>query len=177
MVKMIGIFILAGWLFSFQNLKPVDSESAIKFRIKNFGGTVMGSFKGVEGNIVFDPSDLSKASFDVTVDVNSINTGIDLRNKDLKQEKYFNLSKYPKIRMASTKVTKDNKGEHTYLFTGELTIKGTKKEIRFPFTTSQVKGGTMFKAEFPLNRRDFNVGGSSISLSDNLTVSLAVLGK
>jgi hypothetical protein len=35
----------------------------------------------------------------------------------------------------------------------------------------------LFEGEFPLNRRDFNVGGGSITMSDNLTVTLKVLSK
>ena len=80
-----GLMLLA----QFQTMKPVDEGSAVKFRIKNFGGTVIGSFKGLNGTIHFNPSDLSSAAFDVTVDVNTINTGIDMRNNDLKKEKYF----------------------------------------------------------------------------------------
>ncbi|WP_336514023.1 YceI family protein [Pollutibacter soli] len=173
LIATIGLFILT----QSQNMKPVDEGSAVKFRIKNFGGTVIGSFKGLNGTMHFNPADLSSASFDVTVDVNTINTGINMRNNDLKEEKYFDVKNFPKIRLVSSKITKAKDGVNSFEFTGELTIKGTKKTIQFPFTTSQANGGTMFKAEFPLNRRDFNVGGSSISLSDNLTVSLAVLGK
>lgn len=164
-------------LTQLQTMKPVDEGSAVKFRIKNFGGTVIGSFKGLSGTMHFNPSDLSSAAFDVTVDVNTINTGIDMRNNDLKKEKYFDVKNFPGIRLVSSKVTQGKGGANSFEFSGELTIKGTKKNIQFPFTTSQSNGGTLFKAEFPLNRRDFNVGGSSISLSDNLTVSLAVLGK
>ena len=173
MIASLGFFILT----QSQNMKPVDDGSEVKFRIKNFGGTVIGSFKGLNGTMHFNPSDLSSASFDVTVDVNTINTGIDMRDKDLKKEKYFDVKKFSKIRLVSSKITSGKGGANNFEFTGDLTIKGTKKTISFPFTTSQAKGGTIFKAEFPLNRRDFNVGGSSISLSDNLTVSLAVLGK
>lgn len=173
LITALGFFFLT----QSQTMKPVDDGSEVKFRIKNFGGTVIGSFKGLSGTINFNPSDLSSAAFDVTVDVNTINTGIDMRDKDLKKEKYFDVNKFSKIRLVSAKITSGKSGANSFEFTGDLTIKGTKKTISFPFTTSQARGGTIFKAEFPLNRRDFNVGGSSISLSDNLTVSLAVLGK
>jgi polyisoprenoid-binding protein YceI len=38
-----------------QSLVPNDAGSAIKFAIKNFGITVNGSFKGLKGNISFNP--------------------------------------------------------------------------------------------------------------------------
>ncbi len=177
MIKLIAFLPGIFFLLQVQSLKPVDDGSAVKFRIKNFGGTVIGSFKGLSGNIKFNPSNPSESSFDVSVDVNTINTGIDLRNSDLKKEKYFDIKNHPKIKLVSTKIAKNDNVQDGFIFTGELTIKGIKKTIQFPFTTSPGNGGTVFKAEFPLNRRDFDVGGSSISLSDNLTVSLAVLGK
>lgn len=37
-------------------IKPIDDKSTIDFAIRNFGIRVSGSFKGVEGNIQFDPA-------------------------------------------------------------------------------------------------------------------------
>ena len=58
-----------------------------------------------------------------------------------------------------------------------LTIKGTTKEISFPFKATAKGDDYLFEGEFPLNRRDFNVGGGSLTMSDHLTVSLKVLSK
>ena len=126
---------------------------------------------------MFDTEKTETSVFDVTVDVNSINTGIRMRDTDLKKEKYFHAEKFPLIRLTSTSVKKDGSIKDGYKFNGTVVIKGIKKEISFPFTATSQGQGYLFKGSFPLNRRDFNVGGSSISLSDNLTVTLAVLAR
>ena len=159
-----------------ETLKPVDEGSTVRFSIKNFGSNVTGSFKGLAGKIQFDADNPNASTFDVTVEVKTINTGNNLRDSDLKKEKYFNMDKFPEIRVVSTSIKKEG-GKDAYLFTGTITIKGVNKEIKFPFTASTQKDGYLFKGDFPLNRRDFKVGGSSISLSDDLKVSLAVFGK
>lgn len=51
-----------------------DAESKVGFTIKNMGIDVNGTLKGLNGKIQFDPKNLNKSSFDVTVDVNTINT-------------------------------------------------------------------------------------------------------
>ena len=57
-----------------QNLTPSDADSKISFVIKNMGVNVDGSLKGLKGKMSFDPKKLSSSQFDVTVDVNTINT-------------------------------------------------------------------------------------------------------
>ena len=64
-----------------------------------------------------------------------------------------------------------------YTLTGTLTIKNTAKEISFPFIYSVSNGNPTFKGQFQINRRDFKVGGSSLTLADNLMVFLSVTSK
>lgn len=153
---------------------PSDAGSSIKFKIKNLGISVSGSFTGLKGKIQFDPANLGASSVEATVDASSVNTGIDLRDDHLRKEEYFNVKNYPQIRFVSTKITKSNKAG-IYLVVGNLTIRNVTKENSFPFTASLQNGGYLFKGEFKINRRDFNVGGNSFTLSDKLTVQLSVL--
>ncbi len=159
-----------------QQLSAVDQESEIKFRIKNLGIGVNGSFRGLEGKLEFDPQNLSSSSFVAGIDVNSVNTGIKMRDNHLRSSDYFDVTDFPKIKFVSTKVTASDK-EGTYLVFGKLTIKNTTKDISFPFTTSSESNGIRFKGEIKLNRRDYGVGGYNISLSDKLTVFLSVFAK
>ena len=159
-----------------QALLPVDKESKVKFSIRNLGMNVTGSFTGLEGKISFDEKNLGVSSFEATVDVNTINTGIGARNNHLRKEEYFDVKNFPRIRLVSTKVTASNKAGTYFLF-GKLTIKNTTLDISFPFTATPQDGGYLFNGEFKLNRRDYGVGGSSFTISDNLTVNLAVLAK
>jgi polyisoprenoid-binding protein YceI len=161
---------------SAQNYQPVDQSSNVKIRIKNLGSNVTGTFSGLEGNIHFNASDPSNASFRIAIDANTVNTGINARDNHLRKEEYFNVAQYPKISFVSRRITNSGKpGE--YLLTGDLTIKGTTKEISFPFTVTSKNDGLLFSGECKLNRRDFKVGGSSVVMSDNVLVSLNIFAQ
>jgi polyisoprenoid-binding protein YceI len=155
-----------------QSYSPNNAQSSISFKIKNLGITVDGSFAGLNGTINFDPSQLSSSKFEVAVDAASIDTGIELRNKHLKKEEYFDVKTYPQIKFVSTKIETGSEGKFTV--NGKLTIKNITKEIKFDFTTTRTDGGLLFVGEFPLNRRDYKVGGGSFSMADELKVFLSV---
>lgn len=159
-----------------QSYIPSDNGSNVKFKIKNLGVNITGSFSGLAGKIQFDPANLASSSFEATIEVSSINTGIDMRDNHLRQEEYFDAKNYPTIKFVSTKVTPSNKSGILYIF-GRLTIKNITREISFPFKTTAQEGGYVFSGEFKINRRDFKVGGSSITLGDNLTVLLSVFAQ
>jgi polyisoprenoid-binding protein YceI len=155
--------------------KPVGNGSSVLFKIKNFGFNVSGSFTGLLGKIMFDPEKMADAVFDVSVDVNSVNTDNEMRDDHLRKFTYLNAKDYPRIRLLSTKITTTGK-KGTFLFLGQLTIRNHTKEVSFPFTAEASGGGYLFKGVFTVNRRDFEVGGTS-TISDNLEVSLNVLAR
>jgi polyisoprenoid-binding protein YceI len=169
MILSFGIPVLA------QEYKPTDTGSAVQFEIKNFGINTNGSFGGLDGKIVFDPKNVAGASFDVSIDAATINTGYARRDDHLNKESYFDVEKYPRIRLVSTGVTGPDKSGH-YILNGKLTIKATTKDVSFPFVVTTLGDDLIFKGDFPLNRRDFDVGGSS-PISNDLRVSLTVLAK
>ena len=157
-----------------QSLEPKDESSLVAFKIKNFGVLVDGIFTGLKGKIIFNPSNLVTSSFDVSINSNSVNTGIDMRDNHLRKPDYFDVKQYPLIRFVSTKV-EVGKNSSEYLVTGHITIKKKTIEIKIPFTALPQPDGYLFEGKFSMNRRDFNVGGSSFSMADNLLVSLKVL--
>jgi polyisoprenoid-binding protein YceI len=89
--------------------------------------TVRGTFTKVGGVVVDDPSDRSKASVDVTIDANSLDTRVDMRDKDLRSEHYFEVAKYPTITFKSKRVEAAGAGK--LKVTGDLTMHGVTKEV------------------------------------------------
>jgi polyisoprenoid-binding protein YceI len=158
-----------------QVLIPIEDQSSIKFRIKNLGFNVTGSFKGLQGKINFNPDNLTASAMDVTVLAKSVNTGIDMRDNHLRKEEYFDVRNFPFIRFVSTKITPSSKSGTLFMF-GKLTIKNVTREISFPFTAVPQQDGFLFTGEFRINRIDFGVGESS-AVADNLTVLLKVFAK
>ncbi|MBL0358024.1 MAG: YceI family protein [Chitinophagaceae bacterium] len=156
-----------------QIYNAVDAGSEVKFSIRNFGLTVNGSFKGLEGKISFDPASITAASFNVSMEAATVNTGNGSRDRHLKKDDYFDVAKYQKLLFLSSKVTAAA-GAGNYMRQGSLTIKGITKQVSFPFTATAAANGYRFSGQFKINRSDFKVGGGSWVLSDELTVSLNV---
>lgn len=149
-----------------QNALKIVSSS-ITFKIKNAGLTVNGSFGGFTGDINFNPELYKQAKMKASVDVNTISTGIAARDKHLKKEEYFDAVKFPTITMVSSFFGKEGNQFNGYF---KLTIKGVTKDIVIPFTFDN----NIIKGEFTLNRKDFNVVGSSIIMSDEVKISIQI---
>jgi len=97
-----------------------------------------------------------------------------MRDNDLQGEKYFNSDKYKVIEVASTKLY--HKGTQ-YAGMFNVTIKGVTKQVEIPFEFKQSGNEAEFTGSFPLNRRDFGVGGRTLTMSDNLTVNIHIKAK
>ncbi len=160
---------------AFAQLHPVAKESGIQFIIKNFGFKTGGTLGAPEGDIIFSPDDPGKSSFRVTVNTESINTDNNSRDEHLRAEDYLDVKDYPQIRFVSSSVRATGKNGE-YEATGTLTIKNKTKEIHLPFTAEKNGNGFLFKGSFKMNRRDYDVGGSS-TLSNELTVIINVLAQ
>lgn len=148
--------------------KPVSAS--VTFKIKNAGIMVDGNFTGLIGTVSFDPEHLSTSSIEASVNSASINTGIELRNKHLKKEEYFDVEKYPTISMKSTSFEKQSDG--TYKGHFQLTIKGVTKEVIVPFTYTVTGNNAVFKGSFKIIREDYGVGGNSLTMADEVTINL-----
>jgi polyisoprenoid-binding protein YceI len=156
-------------------LQLSNNDSKVEFKIKNLGFKVSGTFSGLDGSIHFDSQNPTEATFDVTVDANSVSTGIDMRDSHLRNDSYFDVKRYPRIRLMSTKITNSNKKGVLFFF-GNLTIKNQTKAISFPFTAESQGAAYLFQGAFKINRKDFDIGGTS-TISDELEVSLHVITK
>ncbi len=155
-----------------QNWKPVTA--AITFKIKHsLGATADGSFKGFAGTILFDPMNLTTASIKATIDAKSINTGINMRDNGMRSEEYFNVEKFPKISMTSTKFEKTIK-ENEYIGFFNLSIKNVTKNIKIPFTFVQTGTQAAFKGTFTINRIEYGVGEKSALLGDTATITIVI---
>src|SRR5262245_3295660 len=107
MVLILRLFLSVSLLS--QYLTPVDSASAVPFKIKNLRFNTGGSFSGLAGTINFSPDNPDGCSFDVHIDANTVNTDNDMRDGHLRGEDYFDVKNHPQIRFVSQKVTGSKK--------------------------------------------------------------------
>lgn len=167
------VFCICFFLSKGQTYKPSGQSSSVKFAIKMLGSEVTGTLTGLDGSVTFDPNALSTSSIDVKVEAASINTGVEMRDEHLRKEEFFNVSQYPTIQFISSKIVMANR-KNTWFVYGSLKIKGVSREISFPFTAIPYESGYWLNGQFRINRRDFSVGGSSITLSNNVVITLNV---
>jgi polyisoprenoid-binding protein YceI len=145
------------------------TKAKISFELKNLGIKTGGVIGGVQGNIAFDPAKLATSKIEATADVNTINTDNDMRDEHLKKDDYFDVEKYPKMSLSSVSFKKNSGNAFTGQF--NITIKGITKPVEVPFTYATAATGNLFKGSFKINRKDFKIGGNSMTMSDDVTIN------
>ena len=153
-------------------VKHTVTKSTITFQIKNLGFNTRGSFSGLHGDIQFDPANLGSSSIASSVDVSTLNTDNNMRDEHLKSDSYFDATKYPQITMRSVSLKHKNGDNYTGVF--NLTIKGKALPVDVPFTYTATGNVALFKGSFKIKRTDFGIGGSSLSMSNDVTVNVDV---
>ncbi|MEE3955049.1 YceI family protein [Peribacillus frigoritolerans] len=109
------------------------THSAIEFSVKHMMiAKVKGSFNKFEASILANPSDLTTAEIDFTVDVASIDTRNADRDNHLRSVDFFDVEKKPTLTFKSTKIVKTDEDE--YDVTGNVTLNGVTQEETFSIT-------------------------------------------
>jgi polyisoprenoid-binding protein YceI len=106
-------------------LDPVHSH--IGFSVRHMMVShVRGQFRGVTGTLTLDRDNLAASRVDVTIDVATLNTHVDDRDKHLLSADFFDVANHPKITFVSKSV--QAKGDDLKV-TGDLTIRGTTHSV------------------------------------------------
>jgi len=138
-------------------------HSNVQFKIRHMMiANVNGTFGKVKGVVRIDETDMAQSAVDVTIEINSINTGVAKRDEHLKSNEFFDAAKYPTMTFVSGKVTQIGKGQLKLL--GILTIHGISREVVLDVDgpTSEIKdpmGNTRCgaSATTKINRTDFGL--------------------
>ncbi len=150
----------------------IDSEKAmVKFSLTAHGQELIGNFKVAKGIIKFDENDLANSSIDCSIDITTINTGIEARDKHLQSKGFFGAATSPICKFTSTKIEKTATG---FTATGNLLLKQTTKEIILPFTYEGTKTSGTFKGSFRIKRSDYAIGEGDDDIGDEVTISLDI---
>jgi len=153
-----------------QNTYTLDKDHArLSFSALHFGiSHIEGNFKLFNATVLSTKKDFSDISIEMTADVKSINTDVEMRDNDLKSSQWFDAEKYPTMTFKSTSFKKliDNH----YKLKGNITIHGVTKPIEFdvsfngkgqnPFSKMYSLG---FTISGKLNRLDFGIGGAPLA--------------
>jgi polyisoprenoid-binding protein YceI len=167
------------------------AHTAAGFAVKHLMiSTVRGQFKGVTGTVNWDDQDITKSTVDVTIDATTVDTSEPNRDKDLKSDKFFDVTKYPTMTFKSKKVEQVSSGK--LKVTGDLTIHGTTKEVVLdvegpsaPVKDPWGNTRTAISATTKVNRQDYgvkwnaNMDGGGVVVGDdvNITIDLEMVKK
>jgi len=142
------------------NIDPAHSTA--QFTVRHLGiSNVTGNFTKVTGSIVLNEKDITQSQVSASIDVSSVDTRVEARNKDLKSPNFFDVEKYPTIEFKSKRIVS---GGGKLQVIGDLTIHGATREV-----TLDVDGPTPeladpwgnsrrgISATTTINRKDFNL--------------------
>ena len=142
------------------NIDPAHSTA--QFTVRHLGiSNVTGSFTKVTVTVVLNDRDITQSEVSAAIDVNSIDTRVEARDKDLKSPHFFEVEKYPTIEFKSKKIVSSG-GKLQVI--GDLTIHGTTRDVRLdvdgPTPELTDPWGNLrrgISATTAINRKDFNL--------------------
>jgi len=102
-------------------------HSSIGFQIRHLFSNVPGKFDDFTGTIQFDEANPEQSSVEVNIKTASIDTGVKMRDDDLRSPNFFDAEKYPETAFKSKSVKAT--GNNTFDVTGDLTMHGVTKEV------------------------------------------------
>ncbi len=143
------------------------AHSKVGFAITHMMLTeVDGGFKNFDAKLTGKP-DMTDAQFEMTADVNSINTDNEMRDGHLKGDKWFDAAKFDKVSFKSTGFQKVSGNK--YKLMGNLTMHGVTKPVMLdatvlgPVVNKNREGKEItkvgIKTSGQIKRSDFGVGG------------------
>ena len=172
---------MTGYVAGTWVIDPIHSE--VGFSVRHLMvSKVRGRFEKFEGEIVTG-DDILETTANLTVDLNSINTGNADRDNDLRSANYFEVDKYPTMtyRVLDLRAHGDK-----YVADGELTVKDQTNpvplQVEFHGISPDPWGGTRagLSVTGEINRKDFGITfdmpmeGGGLVVGDKIKIDLEI---
>jgi polyisoprenoid-binding protein YceI len=158
-----SLLLLSPAVSSAVQYKVDPAHTAVTFQVRHLFSKVNGRFDKFAGKIDFDPAQPEKTRVEGSIDVASINTNEEKRDKHLRSKDFFQVEKYPQITFASTGVSDVDMAKKTGKLHGNLTIRGVEKPVVLDVVFlgagkdpwGNVRAG--FTAKTTINRKDYGL--------------------
>ncbi len=162
-------------------------HSEIFFSWDHAGVSVQsGEFLDFSGILTFNPDKLSLSTIDVTIQADSVHTGVPRLDYELKGKSFFSTREHPEITFKSTSVRRT--GKNTADVTGDLTIRGITNPVTLAvdlvhngahpigklFPSSYSGNWLGFHATTSVNRSDFDMRKYTPITSNRIQISINV---
>lgn len=159
-----------------------------RFEAKHLGiAFVDGQFKKLDGKVVTSSdNDFNNAKVNFNIDVNSIDTRVEMRDNHLKSDDFFSAEKFPTMKLSNATLSGKN-GKFT--LTGDLTIRDVTKKVAFNvvqnngiITDPWGKTRAGFTATTTINRFDYGInyadklpsGVFAVAPEINITINVEI---
>ncbi|MDD7909044.1 YceI family protein [Pseudovibrio exalbescens] len=120
------------------------SHANIAFTYNHLGySTTDGRFGSWEGKLLIDEENPENSTVNITIDVNSLDTFWEARDKHLLSADFFNAEAHPQATFVSTNV--ERTGETELKVTGDLTINGQTQETVLNVNVNKIAEHPMLK--------------------------------
>jgi polyisoprenoid-binding protein YceI len=141
------------------------AHSTIEFAVKHMMfTTVRGRFKSFTGTVRADERDPDGSRVDVTIEAESIDTGVADRDAHLRSADFLDVENHPRIIFRSTQVDgAHKKSGDRFTVAGELEIRGTRVPVTLEATFEGIgkdpwgKQRAGFSARTEIDRRDWGL--------------------
>lgn len=152
---------------------PVDytldlTRSSLKFSFKQDGAENQGRFRKYDVALRFVEGNLQASKLDVTIQLDSLDTGDEQRDGEMKGVNGFNVAKFPEAKFHASRISMVSAGRYEAI--GKLTLHGVTKDIRVPlsFRTANEKAGpaAYITGRAGFNRLDYGVGQGQYKATD-----------
>jgi polyisoprenoid-binding protein YceI len=163
------------------NVYTIESNHAsVVWFANHFGfSNPSGKFTDISGSVTFDEANPGQSLVEVTINTNSLVTGLAKFDQHLKSSDFFDVEKYPTAKFVSKKikVTGKNKAK----IEGQLTLHGFTKSVTLdtkfnkaginPINQLQTIG---FSATAVINRSEFGLDYAVPGVSDKVNLTIEI---
>ncbi len=153
---------------------------------------ITGISNAVKGKVTFDVADIKSLKGTVSIPVETIKTGIDLRDEHLRSDNWLDATSYPEVtfvikKVGDVKVSTDNKLQAKV--TGDFSTHGVTKEVVADVTMTYLDASEQTKqrapgdllgvqAKFNIVLSDYEVENMIVGqkVADNIEINVNIVG-
>lgn len=155
-----------------------DPSSRLDFTGVQAGAEFKGVFHKFSAAVDFAPEALDSSHFDVQIDLNSVDSKDNDRDKTIRGPDIFDIAHFPTAHYVTRSFTKTATG---YSASGSLTLHGVTKDVPIDFQFVPGGDGAKLDGTAKLKRLDFGVGQgdwkSTEWIADAVKVSFSLVLK
>lgn len=156
-----------------------NTHSFVEFNYNHFGYSNPSGKWLANGTINLDDKDVAKSKVDITIQVESIVTGVPALDHHLLSADFFDAEKYPTATFVSSKITDVKHKGKSFKLVGDLTLHGVTKPVTLDVVANEHKPNPMsqrdtigYSATGLIKRSDFGLGMFVPAVSDDVKLNI-----